>query len=182
MSITDHHVRGGSPPASNLPTRDRAETAKGSPALAFVANKHNLNSIAALTGALEADARTKALPLFFCWQDDDLLARLDQLAGHADPLVVALSFATADVPAIAALLAGVRRLEPAPFVVAGGPHPSARATEVLSLGTDAVVVGEGEVALPALLARVLSGAPPAGLPGVAILENGNLVQARAPPT
>ena len=33
------------------------------PTLAFVANKHNLNSIAALTGALEADARASTLPL-----------------------------------------------------------------------------------------------------------------------
>ena len=42
------------------------------PALAFVVNKHNLNSIAALTGALEADPRTRTLPLHFLWQDGRL--------------------------------------------------------------------------------------------------------------
>ena len=120
-------------------------------ALAFVVNKHNLNSIAALTGALEADPRTRTLPLHFLWQDDRLLPRLHALARDAEQLVVALSFATASLPESEALMAGLRRLAPVPFVVAGGPHPSARPAEVLRLGASAVVAGEGEEALPALL-------------------------------
>lgn len=144
-------------------------------ALAFVVNKHNLNSVAALTGALEIDPRTAALagtrgvPLHFLWQDEHLLPRLRALADGTERLVVALSFATADLPDAATLLADLRLLHPASFVVAGGPHPSARPGEVLRLGADAVVVGEGEEALPALLARLLEGKSPAGLPGVATL-------------
>ena len=42
------------------------------------------------------------------------------------------------------LLKGLRSLRSVPFVVAGGPHPSACAAEVLRLGADAVVIGEGE--------------------------------------
>ncbi len=139
------------------------------PILAFVANKQNLNSIAALTGALEADARTRSLALRFVWQDDRLLGRLRALEQGVDRLVVALSFATASLPTAAALMADLRRLAPAAFVVAGGPHPSARAGDVLRLGADAVVVGEGEESLPALLERVLAGESPVGLPGVATL-------------
>jgi B12-binding domain/radical SAM domain protein len=147
------------------------------PDLAFILNKHNLNSIAALTGALEADMRTASLPLHFLWQDERLLPRLCGLAASSDRLAVALSFATADLPAASTLLSGLRTLDPAVLVVAGGPHPSARPAEVLRLGADAVVVGEGEEALPALLERLLVGEPLAGLPGVATLAvGGSLVR------
>jgi B12-binding domain/radical SAM domain protein len=142
------------------------------PILAFVANKQNLNSLAALTGALEVDGRTRSLDLQFLWQDERLVPRLRDLGQESDRLVVALSFATANLRQIAALMADLRRLEPSPFIVAGGPHPSARAEEVLRLGADAVVVGEGEEALPALLARLLGGESPEGVPGVATLGTG----------
>ena len=92
------------------------------PALAFVVNRHNLNSIAVLTGALEVDARTSQLPLHFLWQDDRLLPELRALASKVDRLVVALSFATADLPEIRALVAGIGTLSPVPFVLAGGPE------------------------------------------------------------
>ncbi len=147
------------------------------PTLAFVVNKHNLNSVAALTGSLEADPRTSDLPLRFVWQDERLAAHLHDLTEEVDRLVVALSFATANLPQTAGLLRWLRDLRPGPFVVAGGPHPSARAEEVLRLGADAVVVGEGEVALPDLLERVLAGESPEGMAGVAVLaEDGHLVR------
>jgi len=151
------------------------------PILAFVANKQNLNSIAALTGALEADERTKSLDLEFLWQDERLVPRLRSLAQQADHLVVALSFATANLPEMAPLLRDLHDTARAPFLVAGGPHPSARAAEVLRLGADAVVIGEGEEALPALLERILSGESPAGLPGVATLAaGGGILQSPRP--
>ncbi|MGD8625140.1 MAG: TIGR04013 family B12-binding domain/radical SAM domain-containing protein [Anaerolineae bacterium] len=145
--------------------------------LAFVLDKHNLNSVAALTGALEVDPRTESLPLHFVWRDERLLPRLAQIG----PRVVALSFATAQLGAMADLLAALKAQEPAPYVVAGGPHPSARPGEVLGLGADAVVVGEGEESLPALLARLQAGEAPAGLPGVATLAaDGTPVQGPRP--
>jgi B12-binding domain/radical SAM domain protein len=180
MTVSNSHVLGVSHVSQDLREHYPTAAIDGSPALVFVANKNNLNSIAALTGALEADPRTEALPLFFLWQDERLLSRLDGMAKQANPLIVALSFATADVAVMAKLLAGLRRLEPNTYVVAGGPHPSARAPEVLELGADAVVVGEGEIALPALSTRVLSGASPAGLPGVVLVEDDNLVQGPRP--
>lgn len=164
---TDSVVRTGAPVALG-------ECAGAS--LVFVANRHNLNSIAVLTGALEAGARTRALPLYFLWQDERLPARLNVLVDGVECLIVALSFATADLPAMTVLLADLCRLHPAPFVVAGGPHPSARPAEVLRLGADAVVAGEGEEALPSLLACLLAGESPAGLPGVVTLTgDGGLV-------
>jgi len=135
--------------------------------LAFVVNRYNLNSVAVLTGALEADPRTRSLPLEFLWQDERLLAQLDDLSRQTDRLIVALSFATASLPNMTALIAAIRSTHPAAFVVAGGPHPSARPAEVLHLGASAVVIGEGEETLPALLQRVQAGQSPEGLPGVA---------------
>ena len=154
------------------------------PALAFVMNKHNLNSVAALSGALETSAHRANL--HFLWQDERLLPRLHALAsgagtGPSNRLVVALSFATANLPEATALLANLRTLAPSPFVVAGGPHPSARPAEVLRLGAGAVVIGEGEETLPALLERVWAGESPAGLPGVATLSSeGQLLQGPRP--
>ncbi|MFN2244099.1 MAG: TIGR04013 family B12-binding domain/radical SAM domain-containing protein [Anaerolineae bacterium] len=151
------------------------------PILAFVANKQNLNSLAALTGALEADARARLLDLEFLWQDERLVPRLRSLGQQADRLVLALSFATANLPEMAPLLRNLHDTDPAPFIIAGGPHPSARAEEVLRLGADAVVIGEGEEALPALLERILSGESPEGLPGVATLAaSGQILQGPRP--
>jgi B12-binding domain/radical SAM domain protein len=149
--------------------------------LAFVVNKRNLNSIAALTGALEVDPRTRGVSLHFPWQDEHLVSRLQTRASETTRLAVGLSFATADLSDIKTLLADLQAMRSALFIVAGGPHPSARPVEVLRLGADAVVVGEGEEALPALLERVLAGESPAGLPGVAMLgEDENLVQGPRP--
>jgi B12-binding domain/radical SAM domain protein len=149
--------------------------------LAFVVNKQNLNSVTALTGALEAHPEFGTLPLRFLWQDERLLPRLQALAGQQDHLVIALSFATAHLPEMAALMAEVHTHVPASHVIAGGPHPSARPADVLSLGAHAVVVGEGEAALPALLERLLSGESVVGLSGVATLDReGNLVQGPRP--
>ena len=149
--------------------------------LAFVVNRHNLNSIAALTGALEADPRTGAIPLRFLWQDERLLRRLRTLAHQADRLAVALSFATANLPETVALITKLRTIQPAPMVIAGGPHPSARLESVLRLGANAVVHGEGEETFPALLERFLAAESPAGLPGVATLDtDGQLIQGPRP--
>jgi B12-binding domain/radical SAM domain protein len=147
------------------------------PILAFVVNRHNLNSVAALTGALEVDPRTSDLPLRFLWQDEHLEGHLQDLSEETDHAVVALSFATANQPENAVLLEGLRRLRAVPTVVAGGPHPSARPAEVLRMGADAVVVGEGEAALPDLLERIAGGESPEGMAGVAVLAgDGRLVQ------
>jgi B12-binding domain/radical SAM domain protein len=110
-----------------------------------------------------------------------LLRRLATLSEDTDRLVIALSFATADLPEAAALLPGLRALVPAPFIIAGGPHASARPREVLQIGADAVVVGEGEKALPELVTRAVAGESIEGMPGVAVSAgDGSLVQGPRP--
>jgi B12-binding domain/radical SAM domain protein len=141
-------------------------------ALAFVVHKPNLNSIAALTGALENDPRTSGLRLHFVWHDDRTTHRLCTLARQVDHLAVGLSLATADLPAASRLLAELGEADARSrlTILAGGPHPSAEPGAVLRLGADAVAVGEGEATLPALLDCWQRDEPLAGLPGVVTLD------------
>ena len=110
-------------------------------ALAFVVDKHNLNSVAVLTGALEIDRRTQSVDLHFVWGNEDLLSRLRTLAAERPGLAVALSFATAAWPEMADLLAHLSTIEPRPFLLAGGPHPSARPGDVLAADAPEVQPG-----------------------------------------
>jgi B12-binding domain/radical SAM domain protein len=147
--------------------------------LAFVAHRRNLNSIAALTGALECDRRTAGLRLHFVWHDEGVLLRLRTLAQRSERLAVGLSFSTADLPGASALLDGLAGLDVRSklMILAGGPHPSADPESVLRLGADAVVMGEGEASLPAALDRWQRGETLADVPGVALRDaGGNIVR------
>ena len=152
-------------------------------ALAFILTPYNKNSIAALTGVLETDPRTEALPLHFVRTRGDWVRRVARLARNHERLIVALSFATPNAPAVATELARLRTLDlPGVTVIAGGPHPSGDPQGTLDMGVDAVVVGEGEITLPALVERLLAEESIAGLPGVVTRDaNGQIVHGPRPP-
>ena len=78
-------------------------------ALAFVRTVHNANSVAALTGVLEVDPRFSDLALHFLWDDADLVQQVGELAEGDERLVVAFSFATANVPQVVETLGRLRR-------------------------------------------------------------------------
>jgi len=160
--------------------------------LAWVVSQYNRNSIATLTGVLEAHSHLGTLPLYFL-KEAQVPARVPELASRLDHLVVAFSFATLSLPRIARL---IRQLRPPPpparrarervrlpnvTLIAGGPHPSGDPEGTLRLGVNAVVVGEGEIALPALLERILADQSYTDLPGVASLRDGKPVRNRRPP-
>ncbi len=69
------------------------------------------------------------------------------------------------------------------FVVAGGPEPANYAAEYLAAGADAVVQGEGEVAMAALLARRKAGGPLSGdIPSLIYrAQDGSVVRTPAAP-
>lgn len=75
-------------------------------------------------------------------------------------------------------VAGRARAEGA-FTVAGGPDSASRPEQYLDAGFDAVVPGEGEVALVDLARRVHAGEDPTGIPGLLLRRAGRLV--RGPP-
>ncbi|TEU14620.1 MAG: radical SAM protein, partial [Anaerolineales bacterium] len=144
-------------------------------ALIFVRTYYNANSVAALTGALEADRRFSDLAIYFLWDDADLVRQVEELAEGGERLVVAFSFATADVPQVAEALGRLRRslhhkgLANA-TLVAGGPHPSGDPEGTLEIGFDVVVVGEGERTFPDLLARLFAKDSLIDLPGLAFWD------------
>jgi radical SAM superfamily enzyme YgiQ (UPF0313 family) len=62
------------------------------------------------------------------------------------------------------------------FAVAGGPDAASRADAYLDAGFDAVVPGEGEVALIELARLVAAGRDPKGVPGVIVRREGKIVR------
>jgi B12-binding domain/radical SAM domain protein len=154
--------------------------------LVFVRTAHNANSVAALTGALEVDQRFADLAIHFLWDGADLVRQVGELAEGSEQLVVAFSFATANVPKVAEVLARLRRYLHNKrltnvTLVAGGPHPSGGPEGTLEIGFDVVVVGEGERTFPDLLARLFDGDSLADLSGLAFWDGGQVMRSgRAP--
>jgi B12-binding domain/radical SAM domain protein len=135
------------------------------------------HALSVLLGAVEEHPRTAAMPVAEATGVPSLARALAGALAAGRRPVVAWSFYTASFPEVAAELAEVRRLAPdggRAVHVAGGPHASAAPGEVLRAGFDLVVVGEGEEAFPALLARLDAGEALDGLPGLAFLEGGRL--------
>jgi B12-binding domain/radical SAM domain protein len=145
-------------------------------ALAFVTEKYNRNSIAALCGAMEGDERFAALPVSFV-DTRGAAARLRGLLAQYSQVVAAFSFCTPNIMEVVEAIETLQRClttaESARLrLVAGGPHPSGDPEDTLALGFDCVVVGEGEDAFPALLGRLVSGRGYGDVAGVAYLEAG----------
>ncbi|MFN8544694.1 MAG: radical SAM protein [Candidatus Binatia bacterium] len=81
---------------------------------------------------------------------------------------VGISATTISIHNAARIAAGVKVLVPGAVVTVGGPHVSAVPERTLEMfpGFDYGVVGEGEAAYPALIARVGAGADPRDLAGL----------------
>ncbi|MBW2535648.1 MAG: B12-binding domain-containing radical SAM protein, partial [Deltaproteobacteria bacterium] len=74
-------------------------------------------------------------------------------------------------PAVRAIAAGVKRLDPEILVVAGGAHPTALPERCLrDSELDLIVLGEGERTFPEALRRIAAGRPLDDLGGVAWRE------------
>ncbi len=65
-------------------------------------------------------------------------------------------------------------------MVLGGPEPANYPDEYLSAGADAIVNGEGEVSLEALLRAFAAGAELSRVPGIQYRETGGSVTRTAP--
>ncbi|MFT3915845.1 MAG: TIGR04013 family B12-binding domain/radical SAM domain-containing protein [Anaeromyxobacteraceae bacterium] len=136
-----------------------------------------------LWGAVEVTPTTARLPVVAAEPADLEGAVRAAVAAHGR-VVVAWSFYSAGFEAAAAALAALRAACPGPGVlhVAGGPHASAAPAATLAAGFDLVATGEGELTLPALMARVAAGEDPRLAPGLAWLDGeGRLATGARPP-
>ena len=117
---------------------------------------------------------------------DGILSR-DQFADIRDcmtdfrPEIVGIS-ATSSLVGTAFRIAGLAKtMDPEPWTVLGGVHPSLFPEEVSrEAAVDFVVQGEGETSMPALVEALAGGGSPDGLPGIACKSDGRII-ANAPP-
>lgn len=125
-------------------------------ALAFVFRNDNRQSISPLIGAIETDERLDGLEIYLLKPWLGLGKQIVDLATSYDKVIVGYSFTTPRVPMVLNAVKQVRaylqsRHLSNVILVAGGPHPSGDWQHTLSMGFDAVVVGEAEISLPQLL-------------------------------
>jgi B12-binding domain/radical SAM domain protein len=140
------------------------------------------HGLVVLVGAVEADPRTRHLPVDLAFSlEEAMAAARAALAAGRQPLV-AWSFTTASLGEVAAELATFRQGVPDRRVlhVAGGAHPSADPGGTLRAGFDLAARGEGEQTLPALLAALERGGDPRRVAGLAWLDGRRLESSGRP--
>ncbi|MEW6219814.1 MAG: TIGR04013 family B12-binding domain/radical SAM domain-containing protein [Thermodesulfobacteriota bacterium] len=124
----------------------------------------------ALLGAVEALPFRDELAILGARGPEELLALLASPGAHRRQLVL-ISLFTSQLPAMAALLATLRRQLPAgspgTTLVAGGSHPTGDPAGTLALGFDLVARGEGEATVQGLVTAIRSGQDPRRIPGLA---------------
>ncbi|HUJ62490.1 MAG TPA: TIGR04013 family B12-binding domain/radical SAM domain-containing protein [Kofleriaceae bacterium] len=126
------------------------------------AARSGIAALNVVTAALDADPRTRALPVVFAKSAREVAAAIAAASG---PVVVAHSFYSTDFARAAAELAAMPRERA--LHVAGGVHATAEPSATLAAGFDLAVIGEGEHAFVELCAAVAGGRDPRGGPGTA---------------
>lgn len=139
----------------------------GTSALILKYNKWNKYSFAALVGALELDERLLSLPIIPIDEGD--LAKLTKLSTQYDHLLVCYSLMSLRIPIIRTEVHKLKTRVPASrlTLIAGGPHPSASPHQMIQIGFDVAVIGEGELVFPELVHRLQHGSSLSNLPNIA---------------
>jgi B12-binding domain/radical SAM domain protein len=132
--------------------------------LLFRTHPSSRYSVAALIGALETDSRLLELEI----KAPVKLAGNDiQKSVEKGPTIIAHSVMSTQTKRIYEEIKSIReQFGEKVTIVGGGPHASARPRELLSMGFDYVVIGEGEHAFPELITYLISGKDPLVIPGV----------------
>jgi B12-binding domain/radical SAM domain protein len=132
--------------------------------LLFRTHPSSRYSVAALIGALEADLRLSELEI----RAPATLTTNDiQTSVEKGPTIIAHSVMSTQTHRIYEEIRRIRnRFGEGVTIVGGGPHACARPKELLSIGFDYVVIGEGEHTFPELITFLISGKDPLVIPGV----------------
>ncbi len=121
-------------------------------------------SVAALVGAAEIDPRLSELEIIAPFELTDDIVRTKLARGG---VVIAHSVMSTQTDRVLQECRHIRRVfGDNVILVAGGPHASARPKDLLDMGFDYVVIGEGERSFPELLYRLMNGIDPTDIPGV----------------
>lgn len=132
--------------------------------LLFRFHQQSRYSIAALTGAIEIDQRLEELEIHAPLELSDTLIA-DSL--EKGDVIIAHSVMSTQLKRVIDECKHIRDIfGKRVLLVAGGPHASARPRELLKIGFDYVVIGEGERTFPELLYRLMNGKDPSGIDGL----------------
>lgn len=140
--------------------------------------KWNKYSFAALIGALEVDDRFENLKISFL---KNITQDIQQVLNNEELCVVAYSLLSSHFIDIQREIKKIKeKFRGNIFLVAGGPHATARPKQVLEAGFDAVIIGEGEKSFPELLYRIVKGYEWNDIPGVAFFDSSTKFQLNPP--
>ena len=144
--------------------------------IVFRYSRANIYSYHALIGALEISPNLSSIPVFIP-RPEEFIDEINQLltnVGYSD-LIIGLSLHTFQLKTIQQI---IKQLAKSPnrekmTIICGGPHPSALPLDVLKVGADVVVVGEGEKTFPELIDMKIRGLPFDTNKGIAYLNHEN---------
>lgn len=88
--------------------------------------------------------------------------------------VAGISISTPTYGTAVSVLGYVKRIRPAIFAVAGGPHVTARPADALNAGFDACVIGEGEQSAKELFAALENNRSLENVAGIAYRDSGEI--------
>lgn len=129
-----------------------------------------------LTASLETDPELAEVPIEFAQGPKEVAAAIAGALAAGRRVLVGWSFYSPDFLRMRHELLAVRALVQDPKVlhVAGGVHASAEPLATLAAGFDSVAIGEGETTVRELVRAFRDQEPLSGVPGLAVLERGEL--------
>lgn len=132
--------------------------------LVFRAHSSSRYSLAALLGSVETDPRLESVRVFAPLDSVEKIVERETNQGR---VVVAHSVMSTQVDRVRDEVNAIKqRFGKEITLVAGGPHASARPKELLEMGFDYVVIGEGESSFREFLWRLGNDKDPTAIPGV----------------
>jgi B12-binding domain/radical SAM domain protein len=144
--------------------------------LIFYYHRLNTYSFNALAGAIDEDDALSDLQIALPTTDERLQTVTADILKQQKRAILALSILTCQFEEIQLLVRWVRNnFGERVTILAGGPHATACAREVLESGIDIVFPGEAEAAFPAVLNHIGLGQDFRDIPGIAFLKDGEVV-------
>ncbi len=131
--------------------------------IVFLYHKKNRYSINALLGAIESVLPEDYLRMIVLPKTNkNFMSTILKFLKEGYKVIGCISFFTSQLTQITEIVKELRlnvyKLKNKNLtLIAGGPHPTAKPKQTLDLGFDAVIIGEGEIALTTLLRSLLDG-------------------------
>jgi len=146
--------------------------------IVFRYSRANIYSYHSLIGALEISPLVSDIPIFIP-KPQDFLSEINKLLNLMEysHLLLGISISTFQLQKVVQLLT---KLNTHPkrkqmTIIAGGPHPTARPSDLLNNGADIVVHGEGEKTFQELVLTLRNKSSLSMLKGISFLSNNNKI-------